>query len=230
MKHIFVPLIILAVVASLAVPATALAGHWHANPDNPSQCQPRYRWGDMFHNYDFEHEIAWWDDVDWTTNMLFLDNADVEKVHRLYWGQAIWAAPMYMYLDENSDPFGAYWVTDWGTKEFWAVYLRHLRVYGAWDPGWSGDLWRFTSYSSEWGYYVVGTSHIDFAEGTPNAWSGWSEEAEGGLAAIAASKGKFVLEDWEWWNNYEPYRWETAPGQPDHWWLNEGHTTYVGVD
>lgn len=226
MKRNFALFLAVAIALLAVLPGAAMAAYrWESA--TLEQCHAIYQCEDMFYNYDFETEDAVWNNVDWTTNMLFRENADRAKVHYLYFGEWIPASVMYMYLD---DGWLAYYESDTGTKQPWALPALHLRVYGAWDPqGWYEypEFWLWRNYNDAWGYYVVGTTHLDYWEWL-GGWSGYSEDAEADFAQRARDKGKYVEEDCVWWDNYEPARWE-PPGGDDHRWQNDGATTFVWV-
>ena len=176
---------------------------------------------DSFYNYDFCNENAAYNNVDWAVDMIFWDNADVDKVKNIYWGCAGAAVWKHFKLDDG----GSWeWDKDRGTKHLDGHYL-HMRVYaphpGGYEP--HPELDRF--YNDTWGYYVLGTCHWDeFPEIPGVSWHGYSESAEGEFCEIAEDAGYTVDEDAYDMENYEASRWEGTS-----FWNNGGHASKVQV-
>jgi hypothetical protein len=177
-----------------------------------------YIYEDSFYNYDFLNQNNTnADNVDWALSMLFYDNATVTKVKGIYWGSTSWGSAMHGRINDGG---GWLWSSDKGTKEgpLCASSVRHMRLYA------NGNN---RSYNSNWGYYVLGSTHYDLDECIPwNSRFGWSETAEAWLAQIARDKGYTVFQNWNNWHNAEPERWE-ADGK--HFWQNNGMATAVRV-
>lgn len=217
MKRILIISSISLVISAVLFALPNTVGAWHAANEN--QCYRIYTCEDSFYNYDFVNsESSSWDNVDWTANLFFYDNADKEKVWDLLYGYSPWASTMYMLLDNGG---GDIWDADYGTKQ-WASTTPHVRVYSDYD--WESELYR--SYNTEWGYYVVGTSHWDHNEWWFGTWYGESERTEEDAARISRDKGKAVSEDsWDWGNEEPGDRREGS-----HRWNNSGWATTVDVD
>lgn len=96
----------------------------------------------------------------------------------------------------------------------------HYRVYAP-SPDVGGDD-RF--YNLRWGYYVIGTSHVDFHERCPGGWSGESERTEQRVLGQAQSKGDLIFSDEINMFNALPFR-----QYGDHRWLNDGLASRVGL-
>lgn len=113
------------------------------------------------------------------------------------------------------------WDTDQGTKlgffysSALGTYVNlHLRLYAPNPP----DYLTSTIGLGKW---VVGAAHYD--QWPSESWSGYSEYAEGDLAAWALGKGYLVFSQNMDWRNPESYRVEGG----NHYWLNNGLATRV---
>ncbi len=176
---------------------------------------------DKVYNYDFLSTTASSSNVDWPVGMVFCQNANIDKVkNNIYWGLAPFATAMKSRMSDNN---GAtyIWDTDQGTKVgYWyssslATYTYlHLRLYAPNPP----DYLTSTVGLGKW---VAGTAHYD--QWPSESWSGYSENAEGDLAAYAIGKGYTVFSDNMNWFNPESYRIQGG----NHMWLNDGWATRV---
>lgn len=152
--------------------------------------------GDRFDKYDTNWDITCCDfhnnNVDWPTNLIFYENADVPWVKYAidYWNSAdvsITGSTKAMYIKET-DKYkpgllvpGEWkdWDLDGGRKQHPAglcggfIQATHYRLYAD-ESQWSYDQ----LYNDVWGFYVVGTSHIDQNDGCPDAEFGWNNAAE----------------------------------------------------
>ena len=174
-----------------------------------------YSGDDAFRNYDFtSNDVVSSTNVDWPVNLLFLNNADIHRVkHGL---GAIYSGEGSTMWGRLNDGYGFVWDADGGRKKgSCRDEYTHYRVYADGDD---------RLYNMSWGYYVLGTSHIDHHECWTGTWFGRSEVAEGRIAADAAGIGWAVYSDWAYWYNAEPYR-----AEGNHIWENDGYTTYIGV-
>jgi len=174
---------------------------------------------DEFYNYDFLSKTlpVSGSNVDWPMAMLFYNNANVQKVKSMYFGNTP-GTIMYARLDDGQ---GWLWASDTGTKclTWWSTYLNqyvylHMRVYAPLVTGYMNN--------AGYGKYVLGTTHYD--NYPTESWSGYSEYAEHDFASYAQLHGYTVFVDWSDWHNYEPLRYERT-----HIWLNDGYTTAVYV-
>jgi hypothetical protein len=94
----------------------------------------------------------------------------------------------------------------------------HYRVYAP-SPGVGGDD-RF--YNLRWGYYVIGTSHVDFHEACFGKWSGESEITEQRVVARASAQNLLVFPDEINMYNALPLR-----QYGHHRWLNDGFASRI---
>ena len=176
--------------------------------------------GDSFWNYDFNSQRVSSTNVDWAMSMLFYNNAEIDKVKDFYHsGFPHGGGPMYARLDDG----GGWWVWDGdgGIKSaacpsFGDPPALHLRLYADSDD---------RLYNTLWGYYVLGSTHMDKEECWTTRQFGWSEWIEGTFAAYARSHGwGTVYDDWLYWANWEPTHWEG-----NHYWDNDGMASTVYV-
>jgi|Deesub1362B_J571_1020462.scaffolds.fasta_scaffold02069_4 hypothetical protein len=183
-----------------------------------SNLQIYYQNSDRFYNYDFTSPSVSSDNVDFTVNLVFWNNAEVDKVKILFYGYDV-ANSMYMILKDeplwvwDSDRGSAGCVT--GNKR------KHMRLYADSDD---------RMYDIDWGYYVIATSHYDYPC-VFHEWSGYSEQAEEEIAQDARDNGvsDMVEEDKKYMYNYEPARNETSGGET-HVWYNNGWATFIKID
>ena len=168
---------------------------------------------DAFMNYDFLSGNPAPNNVDWTIDMIFWNNASVSRVKEIYWRSALGNSMWFLGTD---DGYNWFYSTDSGTRDG-ICNDTHMRLYGPNNN-------RF--YTTAWGYYVIATSHLDVNECIP--WDqkfGWSENAEGILAAFARDQRQLpVIEDWLWFGNPEPYH-----PEGNHYWHNDGWASAVYV-
>ena len=152
------------VLAVLLLLATAgIAGAWTA-----ANLQPVSFAEDQFYNHDFTAKTVSATGVDWPVTIIFYGNASVSKIKSAFKTRG-WSNPFVstMYGYEN-DGSGFVFAADGGVKTF-ATKSPHMRLYA---PG--GRM-----YNSTWGYYVIATTHYDYAElaSPPTQWFGMSEDA-----------------------------------------------------
>lgn len=132
---------------------------------------------DRFRNYDFESQVVGTCNIDWPVNFLFWNNADIGKVkdRMATVGYGITGSPMHETLNEGG---GWVWDQDSGRKNEINCFFgdaEHFRIFADGDD---------RLYNMSWGYYVLGTSHIDHNECDPfgSTWFGASETAEARIA------------------------------------------------
>ena len=171
---------------------------------------------DAFRNYDFLSQTVSSTNVDWPVNFLFWNNAEIDKVKDAM-RFSFPGSTMYARLNDGS---GYVWDQDGGRKTYLCPIIgdaHHFRVYADGDD---------RLYNLGWGYYILGTSHIDHNECGLGRWFGKTETAEAyiaGRARTAFGSGN-VVEDWSSFANSEPYREEG-----NHIWQNNGLATSVRV-
>jgi hypothetical protein len=167
---------------------------------------------DSWYNYDGTTSNYDANNVDWPNNMLFTNNATVNKVKNIYWGDAGWqGSTMYFKLNDGSG-----WVTDTddGTKsgDILTTYRYHMRIYAN-----SGT----SSYNTSLGYYCLGTSHMDINE--PFGDYGYSEVAELCMCSTAESAGYSVVQNYGYYGN------DIDEWQGDHYYQSNGYASAVNV-
>jgi hypothetical protein len=153
--------------------------------------------GDYFWNWDFNSQSASASNVDWPITMLHWNNADVNFVKGIYYGNATYAVNKNFRLN---DGLGWTWVSDKGTKSEPGSCLGsawHMRVYADAD----GRM-----YNPSWGFYVLASTHKDVRE-LCNAETGFSEAAEAQFRSLATQAGQTVLADSVWFYNNDGPRW-----------------------
>ena len=179
---------------------------------------------DRFYNYDFNSNVAAANNVDWAISLVFYNNAEVDKVKNAL-------NPYLPHADNGiktggvSDDGGAYqYDGDKGRKVSpcppAGEWFPHYRVYADGDD---------QLYNTNYGYYVVGSSHSDYNDGCAGVEAGYSEWAEDWVAYWSHQVWPDrVHQDYGYLYNAEPYRVETSDNRP-HIWDNDGYATYVNV-
>jgi hypothetical protein len=210
--------VITSITLALSIWSISLADTQAATASNFVQLQMG---GDYFYNYDNTAKWANPGYTDWPVTVVFTNNAEIDKIkNNHFWGLAT-ASEQNFRHNEN----GAFW--DWdvdkGTKNGSCLTTyKHMRLYA--PP--TTD--RF--FNNSWGYYVLGTTHIDdFECGVIAGWAafGWSEDAEHLMADQARLSGSLltVNEDAGYFHNIESPRWDG-----DHFWQSNGLATYISVN
>ncbi|MBA3421615.1 MAG: hypothetical protein H0U12_06930 [Thermoleophilaceae bacterium] len=170
---------------------------------------------DLFTNYDFQSVPGTTDNASMPIGLIFFNNAEVDKLKQIFFG-AYGVGPPY--ASENhayvqDAPGGALYDADHGMKTgIGACYgdVYHYRLYADGDD---------RMYDVDWGYFVVGTTHIDRNEICQPSY-GHSEYAEGKLARYWFERGYRHANDAINFSNYEPYRIDG-----NHVWNNDGWAT-----
>lgn len=204
----------MALMVTLAPPADAATTSSLYNISNSE---------DNFYNYDFNGEVSAYDNVDWAVDLIFFNNAEIDKVKDSFSG----FLPVTSNNGKNAvvnDGGGYQYDSDGGKKvsqcppaEEWFL---HYRVYADGDD---------RLYNTNYGYYVIGTAHADYNDGCQYPEAGFSEWTEDNLAYWASQVWPGgVYSDYGWMYNPESYRLETSDGRPHHW-DNNGYATYVNV-
>jgi hypothetical protein len=174
-----------------------------------------------FWNYDFAKRAVSATSVDWPVDLVFRNNADIDKVKAgLNGHMPFHGSTMYARLKDRGG--AATWGWDGGKKTLlcpvFGQTAYHTRLYADGD----GRL-----YNTSWGYYVLGTAHQDHNECSRiGRWSGRSELAEkfvGGISREAWGNGAPAFDRIQM-GNQEPYRREG-----NHIWQNNGLATAINV-
>jgi hypothetical protein len=169
---------------------------------------------DRFFNWDFRSQTSVGTNVDWPMNLLFFNGASIDYIKSAldppYGGSG---SSMYAKIDESG--WGWAWDSDPGRKKggCWWDDQYHYRIYA------DGP----SLYNMSWGYYVLGTSHIDHNH-CNGGWSGMSEVAEEEIAWDTIGLNWSVYGDYAYWYNAEYFRVEG-----NHVVDSNGYTTYIDV-
>lgn len=180
---------------------------------------------DEFWNYDFFGQSAEAGNVDWAIDLVFYNNANINKVKDALnpWYPNI-GGPKFEYMRDG--PNGTWkWDQDGGRKLTGCPptgWFEHYRVYA--DPG--DD----SMYNVYYGYYILGSTHFDYNDGCSGQQAGYSETGE---TWIAYRSGQAWGTDRVFYScctfyNAEAFRTEMTDGIP-HIWENNGNATYVSV-
>jgi len=208
--------------------------------------------GDYFWNYDFRstdipprYRAKAIFNADWPVTLIFYGNADVQTAKDL-WNRGLitnspkyLASPMHTVVRDKPDPGDAgrdhvqprsgVWDTDHGSYHghggCYGVDKWHYRVYAP-GPDNGGDN---RMYSPDWGFYVVGTTHIDHNEWLwdcwpfGSQWSGRSEDSERHVADSAVDHTATFLKQWN-------PGYSTCETRPDPWGLKNPVTHKTGMN
>jgi hypothetical protein len=184
----------------------------------------------------------WGNHVDWADSLLYYNYASTERVESvLGWNWT--GSEQSMSLNYDGAPTSWRWDDQGGRKNGLACGDETIKVPGAPPigvPG-PGDVFhtrtyagprdasgqRRFNYSQRFGYYVVGTTHIDHNEQCDGEWFGMSEVTEQAIAEHFAARGYTVHRNWAYLYNYEPYHEDW--GDPKHRWQNDGMSTYINL-
>lgn len=171
---------------------------------------------DRIYNYDFNSQSLSSGNVDWTANMMFDDNAEIDKVKNLLQPEFDNTGNV-KYADLRDYPDNYAWDSDRGIKNpaGGCPDNIHMRLYADGDD---------RMYNLSDGFYVFGTTHKDINEGCSGEEFGYSEDAEAAFVGEFRDRGYSVSEDSVYWSNYEAYREEG-----NHVWENNGNTSYVHI-
>lgn len=186
------------VLAALIV--CAAAGSRVASAHNAGYVFSIYE--DAFRVYDYWSTADYTDPdyIDWPVNLLFTNNAEVDKV-KCY---IIELTGDYGYGAQHknarvNDGSGGMWDSDKGCKTL-GTWDEHFRIYA--------DESNDHLYNTGWGFYCIATSHRDHWDSIPGLEEyGWSETAEqmicDDFADIDDEWNLTVSRNWKWLNNYE---------------------------
>jgi hypothetical protein len=176
---------------------------------------------DAFYNYDFDSKTVSATNCDFPVTMVFCQNATVNKVKDMLWGNASIDSEKHIKLwdDYVGCPDCYSWHSNKGTKDYTSGQFRHLRPYGVPSPhGGSSHL-----NNAIWGEYCIATTHHDYPP-----YYGWSESAENSIDSKLEDAGYLTLPDYYDFQNYEPPRVQRI-GVNFHVWNNDGFATLVFV-
>lgn len=177
-----------------------------------------YFGGDRMYNYDFLSRNQYYGqsrNVDWAVTMIWYNNAEVDKVKNWYWDT--WSCGGSKY-GRFYDYGGYEWDSDAGAKSRCTLLgdVYHMRVYGDEDD---------RMYSTQYGYWVYATTHVDHNENLWGEWFGASERSETYWREWARDVRGWTVYSPGWdMNNNEPYR-----AQGNHRWENDRYATTVAV-
>ncbi len=176
--------------------------------------------GDQFWNYDFLSTQCCPppNNVDWAFDLIFWNNATINKVknglENPYDQGGLCASGMNARLNDGT---GWVWDSDSGKKTTCCPVTGsayHFRVYADSDD---------RLYSTLFGYYVLGSTHIDHAECGSGSWFGYSEDAEAYLRQHVPSGWTVNANSYNLENN-EPLR-----AEGNHIWQNNGYASKIRV-
>lgn len=204
-------------VTALAATGTMV---WQVDPTGAATARSLTLLGfagnDALYNYDFLSTTASATNVDWTANMMFRNNAEIDKVKAIL---------MPEFKNEGSAKYALLrdesyytWDVDHGMKnpnDASCPSNVHMRLYADSDD----RMYNLTD-----GFYIFGTTHIDWLEGCSGESFGYSEDAEAAFVSRFRNRGYAVYEDCCYWYNYEPLRY-----QGSHVWDNNGYTSIVSI-
>jgi hypothetical protein len=162
-------------------------------------------------------------DRDWPVSLVFAGHASVGKIKRALRGAGFTRSGHARYLAYRTSAGSPRFDGDRGLKTPCGADGTdvHLRLYAP------SATDRFAD--PEYGSVVVGTAHLDRADGcrTPPTLFGFSEEAERRIAAVAARLGWRVQRNRLALGNAEPYRRDITDS--GHVWWSDGRATLITV-
>jgi hypothetical protein len=178
--------------------------------------------GPQFLSYDGRLDLRD-DHRDWPVSLVFTGNATVTKVKRALRKAGLRRYGNVEYLAYRLDGVTLRFDGDRGLKSACDANGSdiHVRLYAPTAAG------RFTD--PELGSVVVGTTHVDHADGcsSPPKLYGFSEDAEQRVAALMARQGWRVEPGGLTLGNPEPYRRDVE--DPAHIWWSDGRATLITV-
>jgi hypothetical protein len=205
--------LLVGLIAGLALirPESAAASHC-VNDRKLQIITVRNGQGDAFWNYDFEGEQVARCNVDWPIDFIFHGNAEIDRVKndlRTFAGYSCEArgdcgGRMHARMTDGRD-FS--WDADAGLKLGLCIGNEtHIRLYAAGELDVPDAHDRM--FNLRWGFYILGTAHIDNRDCLPGGWAGRSERAEGNVARhvrpiwrISSTQDAPVREDRVWLAN-----------------------------
>jgi hypothetical protein len=177
--------IVLAFTAAALVPAFVGVSPAHASHcTSDEKLRVIHKLNDGFWNYDFETQDVGRCNIGWPMDLRFENDAEINKVKNRMEDQGYRCRVGVVDICSNDqgrvdDGVDFSWDSDGGGKkpqECYNTAVAHFRIYSA---GEGSD--RDRMYNLDWGFYVLGTSHIDSNECGGSAgftWHGWSELSE----------------------------------------------------
>lgn len=190
---------------------------------------------DAFVNWDFRSKSVSASNVDWPVNMLFYNNAEIDKVK-----DALDALPntnigrcgssKHAQVDDGS---GMAWDSDGGIKDDCSSsppseQARHMRVYADGDD---------RLFNLSYGYYIIGTTHAEDCHKhgvwpitwCHHHWVGHSEIANDWWDYYSRQvAGWIVYSDWGSFSNFAD-EFDAHGSGEDHHVVNDGRATFVNV-
>jgi len=229
-----------AYLALIFVAATVLGLHAEGNPAEAHTAPSGSFYTltiqeDAFINWDFRSKDVQASKVDWPVNMLFYNNAEIDKVK-----DALDALPNTNISRCGSgqdarvdDGSGMEWDGDGGIKDDCSStppseQARHMRVYADGDD---------RLYNLSFGYYIIGTTHAEdchqhgtiFYRYCHHHWVGYSEIANDWWDYYSDQvAGWTVYSDWGSFSNTASGLDDHGSGE-DHYMESDGKATYVNV-
>jgi hypothetical protein len=160
---------------------------------------------------------------DWPVSIVFAGRASITKVKRALRAVGLTHVGYTHYLPYRVGGASLRFDGDSGLKSGCDDHGSdlHIRLYAPTATD------RFID--PQFGSFVVGTTHIDHADGckVPPTLFGFSEEAEQRIATLLAKRGWRVQRNHLALGNREPYRREVA--DPVHIWHSNGRATLITV-
>jgi hypothetical protein len=184
-SHALLALGLLVAASALVLPARPEAAH-ATHCVNRQKLERIHKREDVFWNYDFESERVGRCNVDWPIDFIFHGNAEIDRVKRdmlLYAGYSCagrgdCGRRMHARMSDGVDMS---WDADAGIKNGLCTSNEtHIRLYAAGEL--DIDDAHDRMFNLDWGFYILGTAHIDNKDCLPGGWSGRSERAEGIIA------------------------------------------------
>jgi hypothetical protein len=205
--------------------AAATPGQWVHN------VRPIHVGPDVFYNYDFTTPSLS-GSIDWPIDLVFWNNALTPNQVKLFDYGASIADPAYLNIGQGHGP--NFWDEDQGSKSGVPACntVEHYRVY-------KDDTASSTRFTTNWGFYIVGSAHLDRFEECDvfdpftgslvpvgDHWSGRGERSESIIADKAATVwGPGAIQR----NFVQLYNAETTHREGNHRFENDGKATKIKV-
>ncbi len=177
-------------------------------------------YGDYVYNYDFTAPQVNYRGVDWPVSLLFYNNASINSVKSRFgglFGYFLAGSKEHAYVNDGQ---GYVWDEDGGRKNGTPSLFGSTNHYRVYAPPTTD---RF--YNLSFGYYVIGTSHIDHNElqsfvGGGDYYDG-TETTEHDIGNRAAAMGLQTNFDYANFSNRQYGK------QGKHNFQNDGRVTYI---
>ncbi len=175
---------------------------------------------DSFDNYDFVCDCVSSYNVDQPVTLFFANNASKDKVYSALYGFFPYGGSTQSGRLDNG--FGWFYAHTGGKKSQPScnAFDTHYRIYG--DPSHGDRMW-----SPSQGYYVIGTTHLDYNEGpcSGSSYYGWNENAESSVATNSSAIGWSVWSNLWGMSNANSGRWDGCC----HYFNNDANAAYISV-